>query len=297
MDKKFAGSLAVFAIILIGGVGMTAAGQVIDESQVDEQLANLRRVERNAHDEDRRFRSGAQGVRITYLPPDVRAKMLNRMESMSLGGHRELILPPESYFSQYAAFLREDKTGLARIFPDQKCDRGEVVDVAELKRCADVLPIHGNGSYYSFRNRTNLNNKTWADIHFTDDKLVAGSETEFGIISEIGEMALESLTIKSKEVTFLKDYKPVNEPSEIKWEKGIFGKGSTENGVRYALSAPVKINSTYVLRAVAYGLETVNPIDNRIDIIVAFKVVSREPDGSLILLWKQLRSTASRRLK
>jgi hypothetical protein len=285
-------------VLTVSGVS-TISGQVIDDSQVDNQLASLRSISERAHGDNGNFRRPDK-IRIRYMSSGAKARMMAQLENLALGGHRESLLPAAKYFHQYADLLRDEKTGLARVFPDRKCDQGMVVDVSELKRCNGVYPLLGVGSHYSFRNRTNLNRKTWADINFTDDKFVAGSQTEFGLISEIGEIgdaALDSLTLRSKELVFLKGYKPKTKMSQINKERKIFVKGLTVNGLTYKLSAPATLNSAYVLRSVAYAPGNFDGLDSRLDIIVVFKVVSRESDGSLILLWKQLKSDPARTLK
>ncbi|HEV7642908.1 MAG TPA: hypothetical protein VGO50_03115 [Pyrinomonadaceae bacterium] len=296
LKKILAAPVFIFLWVCGGMAVSTVSGQVIDDSQVDNQLASLRSVSETAHDDNRRFRPPGK-IRIRYMSSEARARTTAQLENLALGGHRELLLPAAKYFHQYADFLRDNKTGLARVFPDLKCDRGMVVDVSELERCKDVYPLLGVGSHYSFRNRTNLNRKTWADINFVDDKFVAGGQTEFGLIGELGDVAPDSLTLKSKELAFLKDYKPKTKTSQITAEREIFVKGLTVNGLTYKLSAPATLNSTYVLRSVAYALNNFDGLDIRLDIIVVFKVISRENDGSLILLWKQLKSDPARPLK
>lgn len=280
-------SIAIFVCGLVQNISAQLSG---GNDDVARALDAMRQKEETAHSRDQK--------RNLYTPPHIKAKMIAEWETNALRGRRDRILPAASYFTQYAEFLRDDKSGLARIFPDQKCDEGKVIEAADLERCAGVIPLRGGGSFYSFRNRSNLNDDmTWADVHYVDGKFLTGSETEFGVIGEVGDIALESLTLKSKELAFLKDYKPKNRLSQIKAENESFMQGLTVNGLTYSLSVPIKVNSTYILRSVAYELEDFNPVDSRVDIIVAFKVVSRENDGSLILLWKELRRIAARPLK
>ena len=72
-------------------------------------------------------------------------------------------------------------------------------------------------------------------------------------------------------------------------------------GFVYSNIVPLKINSTYVLRSIAYkdvlrvdtakGKFKVKTVDVKgitKDIFVAFKVIGQEADGSVILLWRKL---------
>jgi hypothetical protein len=262
-----------------------------DSPKFAEQIDQMRSAEKNI----------PPSARAIYgLNSKRRAALIAESENQLLSNNRDRILPAANYFAQYAEFLKDDETGLARIFPDVNCDKGKVVSVTELERCANMIPLRGNASFYSFRNKTNLNeNGKWADIQFSDGKFVVGSKTVFGIISEIGDVSLEDVTLKSGALDFLKEYEPKTKVSKVKEETMAFETGVSENGFTYALAAPLKLNSVYVLRSVAYRLKEDDEdlLDNRLDIIVAFKVVAEEKDGSLILLWKELKSKYSRPLK
>ncbi len=263
-----------------------------DSPKFAEQMDKMRDAERNIPP-DKRALYGLNSKR--------RAALIAESEQQQLSGNRAGILPAANYFTQYAEFLKDDETGLARIFPDVNCDKGKVVSVQELERCANMIPIRGNASFYSFRNKTNLNdNGRWADIQFSDGKFVVGSKTVFGVIAEIGDVSLANVTLKSDALAFLKEYEPKTKVSKVKEEEMAFAAGVGANGLTYALAAPLKLNSVYVLRSVAYRLKEDDDedlLDNRLDIIVAFKVVAKENDGSLILLWKELKSKYSRPLK
>lgn len=213
---------------------------------------------------------------------------LNRMES----AHRGKLFPTRTYYQRFAGFLGDKNTGLARLRPDLKCDEGKVV--GELESCASGIQVPGGGSYYSFRNGKNVfPAKRWADIHFTDDALITIEKDVFGIISRIGDAPLESPSVKSEGVKFLSDYKPATRAAEIQAERERFKKGVVSGDYAYSLSAPLKLDATYILRSIAYRDKKypktlLNAQNKHEDIIVAFKVVAKEPDGSLILLWKKL---------
>jgi hypothetical protein len=84
-------------------------------------------------------------------------------------------------------------------------------------------------------------------------------------------------------------------------------KGVAEGGYRYATSAPAEENMTYALRVVAYRTKGIslagftdtltaddikfgglNRFDTRIDLTVAFRIVRRDENSSVTILWKQL---------
>lgn len=231
------------------------------------------------------------------ISPDEATRRKKEIENS--GNIKSMLRPPSNYYVKYVELLKNKNMNLARLFVEKNCDQGKTVSVQELERCADVIPVMGGGSYYSFRLKDNgFFRGDWWDIHFTDNKFVVGNDTVQTIISEIGTVDLQTITLKSKALTFLKSYKPKHVLAEIKEQNKILKKGIDFNNFTYSNSASVKPNSTYVLRSVAYRLKEDQQVSNfgkGIDSFVAFKIIGREDDGSLILLWKELRTDLPRK--
>jgi hypothetical protein len=59
--------------------------------------------------------------------------------------------------------------------------------------------------------------------------------------------------------------------------------GATVDEVTYKSRLPVEVNTTFLLRSINY---------DRTDILVAFRVVRKDADGSVILAWKLLKKYA-----
>lgn len=236
----------------------------------------------------------------TRSNPPLTVEQKERLETSSAEARAEterknkLLRAPAEYYAKYESFLKNKKTRLARLFIDKDCDKGKTVAIRELERCADVVQVKGGGSYYSFRSKNNdgyLND--WWDIHFINDKFVVGNGTVQGLISEIGDVDLDNINLKSKELDFLDDYKPKRSVAEIKKQNIVLEKGLSFNGFNYSNSAPANINSTYVLRSIAYPLKEnarYSFLDARVDMTLVFKVVGHEKDGSIVILWKELKT-------
>lgn len=212
--------------------------------------------------------------------------------------YSEMFIVPARYYDEYASFLKSKKSGLIRIFADTGCYQGKTVTVAELERCAEAVPIQGGGSFYSFRLGSHSSNRQdWWDIHFADNKILAGNATVQAVISEIGNVNFRDITLKSKAFGFLSEYKPKTTLSDIKEENKILEKGLNSNGFTYSNAVSAKLNSTYIARIIAYSIKGEPEISQfpwgaltkNIDIKLAFKVVGIEQDGSLILLYKELK--------
>lgn len=213
------------------------------------------------------------------------------------------LLPSPIFYSTYQKFLSEKNTGLMRLFVDNHCDEGMVVTPQELERCADEVPIKGGGSYYSFRGKVNYGFKpNWWDIHFDKNKLIVGNETVLGILSNIGSVKLEDINLDSTSLDFLVKYKPKNKSTELSEEQQLLEKGINFNGFNYLSAASAEFGHTYILRSVAYSSANSSEEEktirtDRLDIIITFKIVGQETDGSLVILWKKLKEEDAPRLK
>jgi hypothetical protein len=214
--------------------------------------------------------------------------------------NKALSAPPE-YGIKYAEFLKGKNTGLARVFPDRGCDKGKVVSVENLERCGGTAPIWGAGSLYSFRlNKLPSDLPLWlihgyirnSDIHFVDGKFVVGTKSILDIIADIGNVELSDVTLKSDSVKFLKSFEPSGTAKKVALQRQDIEKGVNENGFLYSTSAPVGLNRTYVLRSIAFNLSGYKSFWNT-DVFTAFKVVGQENDGSVVLLWKELKESSA----
>lgn len=232
------------------------------------------------------------------LPPE---KITELMEERKKRKKAEAMLkPPAAYRAKFNIFLKDKKTDLARLFVDKNCDNKMTVAVKDFEKCADAVPLKGGGSFYSFRHRSGLiYDANWSDIKLADSprRLAVGNTDVQGIIAEIGEVNLEEVNLESAALKFLVDYRPKIVSAEVGKQVEFFKAGLNSNGFSYADSAPVLLNHTYVLRTIAYRSESKNPTDKRDDLIVVFKIVGQEDDGSLIILWKELSRAASPVLK
>jgi hypothetical protein len=207
------------------------------------------------------------------------------------------VLPVSVQFKdQYKSLLKDEKIYLAKLNGND-CFDNKIVSVESLEKCqqrnsGNDLSIWGGGSFFSFRNRTNYNTQdgVWADIHFTGKNFIVGSATVQGFITELNQNSFEQIDLKTPELEYLTEYKPENSTSAFRKQKQDFKNGITVKDVKYSTGVPAKLNSTYVLRTIAYRYaKEKNTVDKREDLIVAFKVVGFEKDGSVIILCKTLK--------
>ena len=242
---------------------------------------------------------GPAGRRRSTTPEQRKASELEKREALE--EINKLLSAPPEYGVKYAEFLKGKNTGLARIFPDRGCDKGKVVSVENLERCGGTAPIWGAGSLYSFRlNKLPSDLPLWlihgyirnSDIHFVDGKFVVGTESIQDIIADIGEVDLSDVTLKSDGVKFLKSFEPGGTVKKVALQKQELAKGINENGILYSTSVPIRVNRTYVLRSIAFNFSGYKSFWNT-DVFTAFKVVGQEDDGSVVLLWKELKESSA----
>jgi hypothetical protein len=81
-------------------------------------------------------------------------------------------------------------------------------------------------------------------------------------------------------VKFLADYSTVLEEPQARVEQRRFGGGTNIDGVMYSQRVRAQVKATYIVRSINYSSS---------DVLVAFRVLRKDTDGSLIIAWKMLR--------
>jgi len=167
---------------------------------------------------------------------------------------------------RYAELLAQPGTGLVRLLPREKWD--------------GVLSTRGGGAYYSFKRLTHDYSRG-TEISFEQGRLGTGfGGADFGFLLSLGDVPLEAVTTETGGVAFMASYRPPSEEPAARQHARDFHPGRLEGSHTYLRNLPAVVGKTYVLRSVSY---------ERVDLLVAFRVVRKDPDGSIVLLWKILR--------
>jgi hypothetical protein len=188
----------------------------------------------------------------------------------------------------YASFLKNSGTGLVRLLPPP----------TPADKQTTTPKFSGGGQRYSF---SFLSHNYLADVALTFEvvcqggggpskcqyprKLSAGS---YGMLTNLGDVALDQISVKDPRAAFLLAYKPPREGSKVRCEWLEFSKGVTTNGQLYKNGLPIQVNSTYLLRSTDRWFS---------DVLVAFRVVREDVDGSVTLAWKLLKEFKPRRIE
>jgi hypothetical protein len=149
----------------------------------------------------------------------------------------------------------------------------------------------GGGEHYSF---SFLSHDRTGDIDLVFDVICRGvvggppqcqyprqlRVSHNGMLANLGDVALDELTVDDPRTAFLLAYKPPREAAKVRCERLEFSKGVTTNGQLYKTGLPIQVNSTYLMRTTDRSQS---------DVLVAFRVVREDLDGSITLAWKLLK--------
>lgn len=215
-----------------------------------------------------------------------------------------VISPNPALLQKYSAFLSRSNSGIFRLLPDTGCAVNDRVISAKEECIKYSMP--GAGSSYSFRTE-NYRISRLADISLKQGKFGITGVFMHGVMTKIGDVPLENVTLSSPGVGYLVAFKPSTSAEDVVKTDDNFRKGEEHDGFRYAKQFDVDTNSTYVLRTVAYRGKVLRSLggvryneldfDKRKDVIVAFRVIEKADDGSVTIVWRQLLEADAPKLK
>lgn len=168
--------------------------------------------------------------------------------------------------SAFAESLQQSGTKLLRLLPREKYD--------------GKLSIRGGGAYYSFSRLTHEYG-FGSDISLEQNKFQVGfAGADFGFLVQFGDVPLESLSLEYAGAQFLSTFNAPVVEAEARREQGRASRGFEVDEFSYRDRLPALLNTTYLLRSVNYG---------EADVLVAFRVLRKDADGSVVLIWKMLK--------
>jgi hypothetical protein len=155
----------------------------------------------------------------------------------------------------------------------------EVVDQPNSPVAAE-LNIRGNGAYYSFFYVAHEYGYG-SDIELDREQLQTGfAGYDFGFITELGAVSLDSLTLADGRVTYLAQYTAPDNERDARKEQLRSYQPFVLSGQEYRRTLPLKVGSTYLVRSINYRYT---------DTLTAFTVTRKDQDGSVIIAWKRLK--------
>ncbi len=200
-----------------------------------------------------------------------RAQVEKEIDSLweQIKGKQEILLDTSDEDKVACAeFLKQPETGLIRLLPRERYDY------------AHKLPMRGGGAYYSFALRTHEYGRG-SDIGLEQGKFSVGfGGYDFGFIVMFNDLPLEEMTLEHPLIRSLVEYQPPLKENEIRAEHRRTYQGIKVGELTAKSSAPLNTSVSYVLRSFDF--------DNT-DVLVAFRIVRQDQDGSVILIWKMLK--------
>ncbi len=183
---------------------------------------------------------------------------------------KEFLSPAPADRAAFAEFLAAPGTGIIRILPRPRTESESKVSV------------RGGGAFYSFARLTH--EYGWgSDIGLEQGQFSVGfAGADYGFLAALGDVPLESIALDTPCVAFLVSLEPPSELTEARAQYAKSAGGVEQGGVTYKNRVAATAGQTYILRSVNYGES---------DVMVGFRVVRKDDDDSLILLWKMLRKS------
>lgn len=183
------------------------------------------------------------------------------------------LAPTENDRNLFSSFLRARNTGLVRLMPRDVYD-------SETRPTKKRPNIRGGGAYYSFASLTHAYGYG-NDLELDHNILSVGfAGADFGMLTNLGDRPLEDITLDDPRARFIAQYKPPKPEPAARSEFRRFQAGVTIDGALYRSRLPVQVGATYLLRSVVY---------RESDVLVAFRAVRKDSDGSIIIAWKRLK--------
>lgn len=306
MRYKPAGLFVVITIILFSGFVYSqvlpqgsrtiprnpdeaAYRQVQRQRSMDAQAqAEMRRAEQAAHSQAR-------------IPQE----KFGRLTSKEKKRIEALRAPSPEDIAAHKDFLAQPNTGIVRLLPGFNCESKYVVRVDG--NCVNLVP---GSSHHRFRE-----DALSGDILFMDDTLIAEGFFSNSIMTGLGDIPINDVSLTTSGMKYLTDFSPVAELATVKKQYSEISNGIITDNHAYSNRLLAVANMTYGLRIVAYRngnnvmkrisreqLRGIEPApdsknmmflalkeDTRIDLTLSFRIIRKDTtDGSITLIWKEL---------
>lgn len=210
----------------------------------------------------------------------------------------------EPLLIKHALFLKTADTGIVKLSAESSCIAESDVIIAAGNCVALKMP--GAGTAFSFRTES-YRLPRLADIILIDGVFQTGGIFQQVIMTELGDVPIQDVTLATKGMKHLVDLQPVKNGDEFIRFSSKNNKGTWSDGFLYRNGQRVRENSTFSLRSIAYRGNYIRSIegvsydelefDKRRDIIVAFRVVDRDAAGNITIVWHRLKDVEAPKLK
>lgn len=293
--------IVIFGLILLGASGINAQTSApTPPPRVVRSISNAEQMNnRVSRDSDARFRQ-MQDLGVPRRRTDSNGNVLSEnIQSIYRKPDKEqtkILAPARHLVELYADFLRQSDTGIIKLNADTRCGDNPGVVVAASENCLQYK-MPGAGTAFSFRVES-YRIPRLADLVLAKDVLKTDGILQHGIMVHLGDIPLEDITTETKGLKYLVDFKPVKTSTEFLKIDNELNSGVKADGFVYRLGFYVTDKATFALRSIAYKgnfFRSVDGVvydefdfDKRKDMLVVFRVVEKDAQGNITILWKIL---------
>lgn len=192
---------------------------------------------------------------------------IKRMHDAIRAKEKAFLQPKAIDYAEYPDFKDKSDRGLFRLLPRETYD--------------GQLSLRGGGAYYSFSMQVS-DYDFGPEIELSGGSLSVGfSGCDYGSFVDLGHKALEQITTHEPALQYLLNFRPGNHDENLirrqqhAAHEVIAGNFSYSDRVH-----KIERGQTYGLRSISF---------DRADVLVAFKIVRIEKDGSLVIAWKLIK--------
>lgn len=205
------------------------------------------------------------------------------------------LVPSQSVLTQYEKFLKQSETGIFKLSADSTCATNTQVVVATESCLLNDIP--GAGTAYSFRVDSHRILHL-SDLALEKNVIRTGSLMQQGVMVKLGNIELDEVSAQTAGLKYLFEFKAVTDNEELQKIEEKLSKGVKSDGFTYSYGLYVDNKITFALRSIAYRGKFERAIsgvkynemdyDKRKDIIVVFRIVEKDANGDLTILWKEI---------
>lgn len=302
--KKF--SLALLVGLFLGVLAVTAQNPTSTPTP-REETARIIREQQKANEAFNRTRNTNQVATRTSNPSQIQVFLHPKLKPLYRNPTKEeleTLSPNIEEVNKYADFLRQPNTGLIKLAADLGCAENTKIVVATADCLRYTMP--GAGTSFSFRTK-NYRLRRLADLTFTNDSFQATGILLHGIFVKIGDVPLEKVDLQTKGLSYLLNFQPETNYEKARVIDRQLSEGVFSDGFQYRRGFYAVENTTYVLRSIAYDGKYFRAVegvaynefafDKRRDVTVAFRIVRKDSDGSVTILWKEILRKNSPKIK
>lgn len=214
-----------------------------------------------------------------------------------------MLAPRSEIVQRHKTFLSQPDSGIFRLADDIGCVYDVQVISADDRCRTRTMP--GSGSSYSFRTK-NYRIRELADLALKDRRLEASGIWITGIFATLGDVPVEGVVLGDAVPSQMAAIRPASNVTEFRSLEEKYSSLSSEGGVKLSRTVVIKSDMTYLMRSIAYKGKakrvlsgvTFNEFDfdRRRDVLVAFRVVDVDADGSVTIVWRKLVDVESPKL-